>query len=80
MCKKINDDMVSEIIYFLLLQKKLQDVIEREEAAGRILNREETREEKRKREQFASRMDIEDHDYIIQGANSTRVSRKQVCF
>uniref|UniRef100_A0A0K8SWA3 Transmembrane protein C9orf91 n=1 Tax=Lygus hesperus TaxID=30085 RepID=A0A0K8SWA3_LYGHE len=57
--------------------KKLQDVIEREEAAGRILNREETREEKQKREQFQNKMDIEDQDYIIQGAQTTRVSRKQ---
>ncbi|XP_073988006.1 uncharacterized protein isoform X2 [Rhodnius prolixus] len=57
--------------------KKLQEVIEREEASGRILNREETTEQKRKREQFASKMDIDDHDYIIQGSQTTRVSRKQ---
>lgn len=74
-CHKVN----LCFIYFDATEcvKKLQDVIEREEAAGRILNREETREEKRKREQFAARMDIEDHDYVIQGANTTRVARKQ---
>ncbi|KAK9510372.1 hypothetical protein O3M35_005172 [Rhynocoris fuscipes] len=57
--------------------KKLQEVIEREEAAGRILNREETAEQKKKREEFATKMDIEDHDIIIQGSQTTRVSRKQ---
>ncbi|CAA9994372.1 unnamed protein product [Nesidiocoris tenuis] len=57
--------------------KKLHEVIDREEAAGRILNRDETLEQKSKREQFQKSMDIEDQDYIIQGAQSTRVSRKQ---
>lgn len=61
-------------------QKKLHEVIDREEAAGRILNRDETLEQKSKREQFQKSMDIEDQDYIIQGAQSTRVSRKQVIF
>ena len=61
-----------------IFQKKLQEVIEREEAAGRILNREEPREEKQKRQQFQNKLDMEDQDYIIQGAQTTRVSRKQV--
>lgn len=60
------------------MQKKLQEVIDREEAEGRPVNREETMEERRNRLQFAQRMDIEDHDIIIQGSNTTRLSRKQV--
>jgi hypothetical protein len=43
-----------------------------------VVNSEETREQKRQREELASRMDIEDHDIIIQGAHTTRLSRKQV--
>jgi hypothetical protein len=62
----------------LCLQKKLQDVIEREEREGRPVNREETPEERRQRQQFQTRMDIEDCDIIIQGSNTTRLSRKQV--
>lgn len=59
-------------------QKKLQEVIEREEREGRPVNREETTEERRQRLQFQQRMDIEDNDIIIQGSQTTRVSRKQV--
>uniref|UniRef100_A0A1B6G905 Transmembrane protein 268 n=1 Tax=Cuerna arida TaxID=1464854 RepID=A0A1B6G905_9HEMI len=57
--------------------KKLQEVIDREEAEGRSIGREETSDEKRNRQQFAQRMDIEDQDIIIQGSNPTRLSRKQ---
>ncbi|XP_034235969.1 uncharacterized protein LOC117642167 isoform X3 [Thrips palmi] len=57
--------------------KKLQEVIEREEREGRPVNREETTEERRQRLQFQQRMDIEDNDIIIQGSQTTRVSRKQ---
>ncbi|KAK7788875.1 hypothetical protein R5R35_011400 [Gryllus longicercus] len=57
--------------------KKLQEVIEREECEGRPVNREETAEERRQRQQFQQRMDIEDHDIIIQGSSTTRLSRKQ---
>uniref|UniRef100_A0A1B6KN43 Transmembrane protein 268 n=1 Tax=Graphocephala atropunctata TaxID=36148 RepID=A0A1B6KN43_9HEMI len=57
--------------------KKLQEVIEREEAEGRPIGRDETSEEKRNRRQFTQRMDIEDQDIIIQGSNPTRLSRKQ---
>jgi len=58
--------------------KKLQDVIEREEREGRSINREEASEERRHWQQFQERMDIEDGDIIIQGSNTTRLSRKQV--
>ncbi|KAE8741085.1 hypothetical protein FOCC_FOCC013342 [Frankliniella occidentalis] len=57
--------------------KKLQEVIEKEEREGRPVNREETTEERRQRLQFQQRMDIEDNDIIIQGSQTTRVSRKQ---
>lgn len=60
------------------MKKKLQDVIEREEREGRSINREETSEERRHWQQFQERMDIEDRDIIIQGSNTTRLSRKQV--
>jgi hypothetical protein len=60
------------------VKKKLQDVIEREEHEGRSVNREETSEERRHWQQFQERMDIEDRDIIIQGSNTTRLSRKQV--
>jgi len=60
------------------MKKKLQDVIEREEREGRSMNREETAEERRHWQQFQERMDIEDQDIIIQGSNTTRLSRKQV--
>jgi hypothetical protein len=62
------------------VKKKLQEVIEREEREGRSVNREETLEERRQRQQFQERMDIEDRDIIIQGSNTTRLSRKQVKF
>jgi hypothetical protein len=62
------------------VKKKLQEVIEREECEGRTVNREETSEERRQRQQFQQRMDIEDGDIIIQGSNVTRLSRKQVKF
>ncbi|XP_046998978.1 transmembrane protein 268 isoform X1 [Schistocerca americana] len=74
-CHKVN----LCFIYFDAVDciKKLQEVIEREEREGRPVNREETVEERRQRQQFQLRMDIEDHDIIIQGSNTTRVSRKQ---
>jgi hypothetical protein len=60
------------------MKKKLQEVIEREDREGRTVNREETLEARRQRQQFQQRMDIEDRDIIIQGSNTTRLSRKQV--
>jgi hypothetical protein len=60
------------------VKKKLQEVIEKEEREGRTVNREGTSEERRQRQQFQQRMDIEDRDIIIQGSNITRLSRKQV--
>lgn len=60
------------------MKKKLQEVIEREEREGRTVSREGTSEERRQRQQFQQRMDIEDRDIIIQGSNITRLSRKQV--
>ena len=56
----------------------MQEVIEREEREGRPVNREETPEERQHRMQFQHRMDIDDSDIIIQGANTTRLPRKQV--
>ncbi|XP_075212333.1 uncharacterized protein LOC142319207 isoform X2 [Lycorma delicatula] len=53
--------------------KKLQEVIEREEAEGRTVNR----DEERSRQELSQRMDIDDGDIIIQGSNVTRLSRKQ---
>jgi hypothetical protein len=53
-------------------------VIEREEREGRTVSREGTSEERRQRQHFQQRMDIEDRDIIIQGSNITRLSRKQV--
>ncbi|KAL1124038.1 hypothetical protein AAG570_001808, partial [Ranatra chinensis] len=74
-CHKVN----LCFIYFDTTEciKKLHDVIEREEAAGRMVNSEETAQQKQNREQLAARMDIEDHDIIIQGSHTTRLSRKQ---
>ncbi|XP_014253347.1 transmembrane protein 268 isoform X4 [Cimex lectularius] len=74
-CHKVN----LCFIYFDVTDcvKKLQELIEKEEAAGRVVNREESHEDKKKRQQFKNRMDIEDSDYIIQGSQTTRVSRKQ---
>jgi hypothetical protein len=60
------------------VKKKLQEVIEREEREGRTVSREGTSEERRQRQQFQQRMDIEDRDIIIQGSNITHLSRKQV--
>jgi hypothetical protein len=60
------------------VKKKLQEVIEREEREGRLMNREEASEDRRHWQQFQERMDIEDRDIIIQGSNTTRLSRKQV--
>lgn len=60
------------------MKKKLQEVIEREEREGRTVSREGTSEERRQRQQFQQRMDIEDRDIIIQGSNITHLSRKQV--
>ncbi|CAG2053413.1 unnamed protein product [Timema podura] len=75
-CHKVN----LCFIYFDTMDciKKLQEVIDREEREGRPVNREETAEERRQRQAFQERMDIEDRDIIIQGSNTTRLSRKQV--
>ncbi|XP_067001525.2 transmembrane protein 268 isoform X2 [Anabrus simplex] len=74
-CHKVN----LCFIYFDTVDciKKLQEVIDREEREGRPVNREETPDERRQRQQFQQRMDIEDRDIIIQGSSTTRLSRKQ---
>lgn len=56
----------------------MQDIIENEEAAGRVVSREASRENQRTSRQFQERMDIDDQDIIIQGSNATHVSRKHV--
>ncbi|KAJ8680457.1 hypothetical protein QAD02_016244 [Eretmocerus hayati] len=56
--------------------KKLQEVIEREEREGRVINSDENSRSRRQHE-LQQRMDIDDSDIIIQGATTTRVSRKQ---
>ncbi|XP_054282010.1 transmembrane protein 268-like isoform X1 [Macrosteles quadrilineatus] len=56
--------------------KKLQEVIEREEAEGRPVSQDEAPDKKR-RQELVQRMDIDDQDIIIQGSNPTRLSRKQ---
>lgn len=66
------------LMQILPFQKKLQEVIEREEREGRPVNREETAEERRNRIRFQQRMDIDDSDIIIQGVNTNRLPRKQV--
>ncbi|XP_023711044.1 transmembrane protein 268 isoform X2 [Cryptotermes secundus] len=74
-CHKVN----LCFIYFDTVDciKKLQEVIDREEREGRTVSREGTSEERRQRQQFQQRMDIEDRDIIIQGSSITRLSRKQ---
>ncbi|XP_023711047.1 uncharacterized protein LOC111866383 isoform X4 [Cryptotermes secundus] len=62
---------------WIKIKKKLQEVIDREEREGRTVSREGTSEERRQRQQFQQRMDIEDRDIIIQGSSITRLSRKQ---
>lgn len=46
------------------------------------MNKELSKEERRRKTDLEERMDIDDSDIIIQGAQSTRLSRKQVrkCF
>lgn len=64
---------------FVLQQKKLQEVIEREEREGRIIGGggDDGSELSRQRE-LQQRMDIDDSDIVIQGSTTTRISRKQV--
>uniref|UniRef100_A0A8D8PUZ9 Transmembrane protein C9orf91 homolog n=1 Tax=Cacopsylla melanoneura TaxID=428564 RepID=A0A8D8PUZ9_9HEMI len=58
--------------------KKLQDYVEREEPDGKgPVNKELTKEERRKKTELEERMDIDDSDIIIQGSQTTRLSRKQ---
>jgi len=55
--------------------KKLQSIIEAEENVSQA---EANPEEQRRRTEFHSRMDIDDSDIVVTGANTTRISRKQV--
>lgn len=55
--------------------KKLQSLIEAEENTNQA---ERNPEEQRRHSEFQSRMDIDDSDIIVTGANTTRISRKQV--
>lgn len=58
--------------------KKLQDYVEKEEPDGKgPVTKELSREERRKKSDLAERMDIDDSDIIIQGSQTTRLSRKQ---
>jgi len=54
--------------------KKLQSIIEAEENVSQA---EANPEEQRRRTEFHSRMDIDDSDIVVTGANTTRISRKQ---
>ncbi|XP_011502937.1 PREDICTED: uncharacterized protein LOC105366256 isoform X2 [Ceratosolen solmsi marchali] len=56
--------------------KKLQEIIEQEEQAGRAIDTNENSRSQRQRE-LQQRMDIDDSDIVIQGNTTTRVSRKQ---
>lgn len=58
-------------------QKKLQEIIEREEREGRVIGGDDANELSRQRE-LQQRMDIDDSDIVIQGSTTTRISRKQV--
>jgi len=55
--------------------KKLQSLIEAEENTNQT---ERNPEEQRRHDEFHSRMDIDDSDIVVTGANTTRISRKQV--
>ncbi|XP_046404550.1 uncharacterized protein LOC124169817 isoform X2 [Ischnura elegans] len=80
-CHKVN----LCFIYFDTAEciRKLQEVIASEEGdggeSGSRAQQEETAEQQRHQQQrdFQTRMDIEDHDIIIQGSRTTRISRKQ---
>merc|ERR1712071_578023 len=54
--------------------KKLQSIIKAEENVSQA---EANPEEQRRRTEFHSRMDIDDSDIVVTGANTTRISRKQ---
>lgn len=58
-------------------QKKLQEIIEREEREGRVIGGDDASELSRQQE-LQQRMDIDDSDIVIQGSTTTRISRKQV--
>ncbi|XP_076247760.1 uncharacterized protein LOC143187409 isoform X2 [Calliopsis andreniformis] len=64
------------IMELLVNDKKLQEVIEREEREGRVIGEDGNSEMRRKRE-LQQRMDIDDSDIVIQGSTTTRISRKQ---
>ncbi|XP_058809246.1 transmembrane protein 268 isoform X2 [Phymastichus coffea] len=57
--------------------KKLQEVIEREEREGRLIGNNDESSRSRRQRELQQRMDIDDSDIVIQGATTTRVSRKQ---
>lgn len=59
-------------------QKKLQEVIEREEREGRIIGGADDASELSRQRELQQRMDIDDSDIVIQGSTTTRISRKQV--
>ena len=54
----------------------MEEVIEKEEREGRPVNSNQS--DKERKRQFQQRMDIEDNDIIVQGANTTRLPRKRV--
>ncbi|XP_065210143.1 uncharacterized protein LOC135838437 [Planococcus citri] len=57
--------------------KKLQDIIEAEEAAGRTVSKSLSKNDEKTKRQFQERLDIDNQDIVIQGANAVRISRKQ---
>ena len=61
------------------MQRKLQAVLDAEEnAANRTA--EANPEEQRRQREMRLRMDIDDSDIVVAGANPTRISRKQVIY
>lgn len=62
---------------FILEQRKLQSILDAQEPVG---NAEHTTEELQRQRAVRQRMDIDDSDIVVAGANPIRISRKQVQF
>lgn len=60
------------------MQKKLQEVIEREEREGRVIGGGDENAAAKRRLELQQRLDIDDSDIVIQGSTPSRLSRKQV--
>lgn len=61
-----------------MIQKKLQEIVESEEAAGRVVSKSVSNDSHKIRKKFQERMDIDNQDIIIQGTNAIRISRQHV--